>query len=300
MTSPGQIPCFAPLRGICLPPRPEGRGGGPIKAVWVCLLGGLLLPVVDAAPIPGQGTWQTTLQSRDLDGNPGDGPEAFYDTDLNITWLRETSVDYGNSLGNPLGGTSFSEGQDWVSSLNVGGVSGWRLPATLPVDGASFSYTFSYDGTTDFGYWSTASEMAHLFYVTLGNTGYCPHSDVSICAGSLPVLNPIIGMTNSGQFANLIGGVYISGTPFAPNPGYDTWVFSMWYGDQDYCFACGPLGEDGDVAVTYALAVHDGDVGVPIPAVAELPTVAFMLAGIGLVAAAASQTSGLGRRRAQA
>ena len=36
--------------------------------------------------IPGQGTWETTLEGRDLDGNPATF-EAYYDTVLDITWL---------------------------------------------------------------------------------------------------------------------------------------------------------------------------------------------------------------------
>lgn len=40
--------------------------------------------LAQAAPIPGQGTWETTLQGRDLDGNFGSF-EAYYDTVLDIT-----------------------------------------------------------------------------------------------------------------------------------------------------------------------------------------------------------------------
>ena len=44
-----------------------------------------------AAPVTGQGTWETTLQARDISGNAvalGDTNAAFfYDTTLNVTWL---------------------------------------------------------------------------------------------------------------------------------------------------------------------------------------------------------------------
>jgi hypothetical protein len=43
-----------------------------------------------AAGISGQGTWETTLLPRDLDGNPAT-LEAYYDTDLNVTWLADAN-----------------------------------------------------------------------------------------------------------------------------------------------------------------------------------------------------------------
>lgn len=45
----------------------------------------------EAEPIPGQGTWETTLLPRDLDRNGV--VDAFYDTDLGATWLRATNID---------------------------------------------------------------------------------------------------------------------------------------------------------------------------------------------------------------
>ena len=42
--------------------------------------------LVHAAAISGQGTWETTLQGRDLYGNLSTF-EAYYDTVLNATWL---------------------------------------------------------------------------------------------------------------------------------------------------------------------------------------------------------------------
>ena len=42
-----------------------------------------------AAPVSGMGTWESTLQGRDLDGNAGNGFEAYYDTALDLTWLAD-------------------------------------------------------------------------------------------------------------------------------------------------------------------------------------------------------------------
>ena len=44
----------------------------------------------NAASVSGQGTWKTTLQGRDLDGNLFT-IEAYYDTALNITWLADAN-----------------------------------------------------------------------------------------------------------------------------------------------------------------------------------------------------------------
>ena len=128
--------------------------------------------------VPGQGTWQTTLQPRDLDG---DGePEAYYDTELDISklpilWDRIMNWHSANAC---------------AESLHVRGVKGWRLPAMIEDDALRFDFGYAETnsrtkvGTTVF------SEMAHLFYETLGNRGllldtvrppYVGHNGVAGC-----------------------------------------------------------------------------------------------------------------------
>ena len=110
--------------------------------------------------VPGQGAWQTTLQPRDLDG---DGePEAYYDTELDITWLRDANAN---------GIMNWHSANAWAESLDVHGVKGWRLPAMIEDDALRFDFGYAETnsrtkvGTTVF------SEMANLFYETLGNRG---------------------------------------------------------------------------------------------------------------------------------
>jgi len=43
-----------------------------------------------AVGVSGQGTWETTLQPRDLSGSPTT-IEAYYDTVLDITWLVDAN-----------------------------------------------------------------------------------------------------------------------------------------------------------------------------------------------------------------
>jgi len=67
-----------------------------------------------AAPLPGQGTWQTTLQARDIDH---DGTvDAYFDTSLNITWFRQAFFGRPSTVTNNILGLNFS------------GYDGWRLP----------------------------------------------------------------------------------------------------------------------------------------------------------------------------
>lgn len=89
------------------------------------------------------GTAQATLLDRDLDHNGQ--VDAFYDTDLNITWLRNANVN-----GRMPWGTAIS----WADGLSFAGYDDWRLPIS--------------DGCLQTN--CTRSEMGHLFYIELGNS----------------------------------------------------------------------------------------------------------------------------------
>jgi hypothetical protein len=184
----------------------------------------------------------------------------IYDDVLDITWLDFT---------NPSG--SWHDQMAWADSLEVT-LSGetyddWRLPRTLPVNGTEYDYSTSVDGSTDYGLnisapgsahpGSTGSEMAHLYYTTLGNL-----STTDIWG------NPIEsgwGLENTGPFTYLNGGseydIYFSETEscvFLPSPGtHSTFSFSFNNGTQ-YC------GQTLDSH--YAIAVRSGNVAFePLP-----------------------------------
>lgn len=125
-----------------------------------------------ATAVPGQGTWETTLQDRDLNG---DGvTDAFYDTTRSITWLRDARqaeyVDWGTA-------------NLWVNNLSFGGYSDWRLPNALDADGRLCQ-----------GYRCTGSEIGNLWLTVLGNLDET-------------VFNGNAASHNSGDFVNL-GGYY--------------------------------------------------------------------------------------------
>ena len=95
----------------------------------------LVSTAAQAIPVSGQGTWETTLQARDLDG---DGvTDAFYDTELNVTWLRAAR----DTNSTP------AQAATWASSLVVSGYGGWRLP--FVVDTGAPGCDLSFSGGTD-------------------------------------------------------------------------------------------------------------------------------------------------------
>lgn len=224
----------------------------------------------NAVAVSGQGTWETTLQARTFDGNTIGG---YYDTALNITWLANA---------NYAGTTMYwDSAMSWISSLNINGITGWRLPTTGPVNGSGFNDNFATNGSTDYGFnmsapgtiyaGSTGSEMAHLNYVTLGNKAL-----VDVSGG----LQSGWGLTNSGPFSNIQTLTYWSATEYAPATG-SAWTFLFTSGEQDITYKWNGLS---------VWAVHSGDVGTaiaPVPAPA-----AVWLFGSGLIG-----FLGFGRKR---
>ena len=234
-----------------------------IGCVVICMSAFLSVPSVsNAVAVSGQGTWEATLHARDLDGNLST-VEGYYDSVLDITWYQNSS-----------GLLTWSNANSWASALSFSGASDWRLPTMI--DTGSLGCNGAYVGT-DCGYnvqtidGSTVySELATLFYLTLGNRAYFDTSGTAQAGW---------GLTNTGPFIDLQSGGYWYGIEYAPNLAY-AWVISFANGNQGRALK----GGEG-----YTFAVHDGDVGVAITAV-PLPAAGWLL-GCGLVTLA-----GLGRR----
>lgn len=223
----------------------------------------LSMPVAQAAVVSGQGTWEATLQGRDLDGNALNGFEAYYDTALNITWLADANL--AKTSGHDADGMmSWSAASAWAANLNVGGVTGWRLPTLVDSGAPGCAQIANSDSDCGYNASTSTSELAHMFYVTLGNKGQNSPSGTTQ-SGS--------GLTNSGAFANLQSGPYWTGVE-VPSTGY-AWFFGTGKGIQNVS----PQGN-----AYFAWAVHAGDVasqvGTPSP-VPEPESLALVLAGIG-------------------
>ncbi len=163
-----------------------------------------------AVAISGQGTWESTLQGRDLDGDLSTS-EAYYDTVLDITWLADANYGSGSiydDIGvNDIYGTTtdgemtWQNALDWAASLNPydSGIADWRLPTTVDVGNNGCSYTSVYQGVDCGDNITTHSEMSHMFYVSLGNKAYYSTSGV---------YQPGYGLSNTGPFSNVQSDIY--------------------------------------------------------------------------------------------
>lgn len=191
------------------------------------------------------GTAQAALQGRDLNGNPATF-EAYYDTDVDITWLANANV---NGL------MTWADANSWAANLsivdNVNNITydDWRLPITVQPDLACSSQF----GGDSFGYGCIGSEMGNI-----GNS-----------------LNELLLTGDWSQvqaFVNTIqefGNAYWTATEYARDTS-QAWGFDMYEGYQGWA---------SKTSLNYAWAVSPGDVA----AVPEAETYALMLAGLGLI-----------------
>lgn len=213
-------------------------------AVFIKAMAAILIAsTVQAAAVPGQGTWESTLQARDLNGDRK--MDAFYDTALNVTWLRDANM---------IGWRDWDSARNWADALVIGHFNNWRLPEIIDTGapGCDFAY-----GGTDCGFnvqtkynETVYSEIAHLWYVTLDNISFCDTN--GSCNGpNTPI--------NTGHFEELVPPNtdmprFLIGTEY-PDPAY-AWYFDTSSGFQGY---------DAKDWGGYALALHAGDIGTPIP-----------------------------------
>jgi hypothetical protein len=127
------------------------------------------------------------------------GGKAIYDDVADLTWLQDAN--YAQTSGYDADGRmNWVQTKAWAGSLNIDGVTGWRLPAG-PMLGS--------------GYNQTASEMGNLFYNVLGGTEWTT-----------------IGTTHNANynlFKNVQSNYYWSGVEFNSS---DAWGFDFGYGGQ--------------------------------------------------------------------
>lgn len=227
------------------------------------------------------------------------GGGLIYDSALNITWLRnaggpgdEPCVPVPNAppaCPDPFGGEilEWQEAMNWAANLSyidsVRGVTwdDWRLPRGGPI-GPTHTTAFSDSGGSDLGYaiTSPSHELAHLYYVTLGNLGYC--APVGADTIEECVAQDGAGLVNAGPFLNVGGKSFWTASEWDSSPQF-AWAFNT----VSHQSAILPPGATG-IGLSHpqlkhldrwSWAVRDGDVGAaPVP---EPASVSLLLLGLG-------------------
>lgn len=229
---------------------------------WLAVAAAALVPLGAVAETrTDMGTWTQTLHARDIHGRAvaldSEAAVFFYDETLDITWLRDLA---------PYGAAAWDIVLDWADALVVGGFDDWRLPRMF--DAGAPGCDFSHAGGTDCGYnvllqyGNDVNEMAHLFYVTLGNVAAYAPGTGDYRGGTQGV---DWGLVNTAHFSGDFADSYWSSLQL-PDESNDAWRFRF---------------TDGAVQVTGgiqdAMVVRDGDVLSPVP---EPAGQALMLAGL--------------------
>lgn len=187
--------------------------------------GALLLSAatLQAAPVAGMGTWESTLHARDLDGNGS--ADAFYDSVLGISWMARHNRDFAR----------YDEHAALLAASSFFGIAGWRLPFA-----ASIGFPCP-AGVCGRNVQTGDNELAHLFHITLGN--------VSNDTGG--------ALVNSGEFLDLNpDGLYWQDGPVALSAASRAGRFLMSIGTQSTqpmnAAASALYVHDGDVGALVA------------------------------------------------
>ena len=190
-----------------------------IKKRWIL---SIIIPLVMGfSSIAGAGL--TVIGTAAYNGN---NYNLIYEDDQGIIWL-----DYSNR------GLAWDDCVKWAAGLNASGAltckfnpgvtvawnGDWRLPKT--VDGERH---YGYDGSTTAGFNMISSEMGHLFYKSLRNSGRYDTKGKKLAGWGD---DAVWGLKNKGPFTHIYPDFYWSGTEYSI---YDqrAWAFNFNFGSQ--------------------------------------------------------------------
>lgn len=187
------------------------------------------------------------------------GGGMVYDSVRNITWLADmnhakTQYDATNGTrGDADGKMDWAAAKEWVSGLDYGGYTDWRLATQDPSDTGCSNKPGE-------GYGCTVGELSHLFVVDLGNG----RQSILIQDGDTDLQK-----ANFALFSNIKSDAYWGGTP---DPGNNAaWGF---YAN---------IGWQGNFNVNdrlYAVAVRDGDETAAVPEPGSMALAGLALVGL--------------------
>lgn len=207
---------------------------------------------------------------------------AYYDDVLDVTWLANANLAMSNTFGvsgiGANGSMNWYKANEWIAAMNSAGYQGasdWRLPAIVDTDSSGCNWGYS---GTDCGYnvqtssgATVYSEMAHLFYETLGN--FARYDTSGLWVNCPP--EPVYCLTNAGPFSNLQPNTYWSGTTYLPD-STGAWAFGFGGGGQ---------GDRAKSETFLSMAVRSGDILAltPVPLPSGMWLMGSALAILGLV-----------------
>ena len=238
------------------------------------------------------------LTPVDMDGDFSNGHEGVYDDVLDITWLADAKV---QSNLNWAGADAYIDNLNADSYL---GVTAWRQPMVIPLDGNDFNTSITYDGSSDFGYQLTApvdltynpngkspdftgSELAYHYYNNFGAIGQCSGEGTTsnnCVASNVDGIDNAPDPEENKQWFNNINDTNNQYWTGVEQPGSEAFYFDAKIGYQESKTIGGP-------GVVWP--VVDGMVGTPITSenIPLLPYWAFIVLGVAL--------TGIGYRFAQ-